>query len=314
MKMNLEKRRFRSEDAEYIVFDSLFNFIDSIENQTGYVHNSVEDVGDDYCRRDTIKDCLDDGSGESEWRFGDDLYADTYLDRIKNLNPREEIVSSIKESFRSSMNSDGLQHLFRQMVSKRKIREFRDDRGRFSIPRALSGNADMYVSRKKKDSRGLKIGMVLGLSAGNSDSEFVKLITNLSVAVMMIEAAGIPVELHIVFNGKEISDKYARQGVSFIVKSGSERMNINRIALIGNVGMFRYHTFLAWCYFLSGQISSGLGYSCNTGYIEDAKLLGLDILLGSEFKDNDVESAFNLLTKQIFNKNDTKISQGVVPA
>jgi hypothetical protein len=312
MKMDLKNRRLRSEDAEYIVFDSMFQYVKAVDDQKG-VHEDVKDIQDDEDRNYVIDQCLDDGSGENSWRFGDDLYKETYTDRFKTLNPREDIVSKIKDEFKQSMNSDGLQHLFQQMVSKRRRREFRDDYGRFSIPRALSGNTDMFVNRKKKTSHGLKIGIKLGLNSGNADNEFIKLVTNLSVAVMMIEAAGIPVELHILFDGEEITSDWKRQGISFIVKGSSERMNINRIALIGNVGMFRYHTFLAWCYFLSGEIRSGLGRNSNKGYKEDAKLLGLDIILGSEFKDNDVESAFNLLTKQIFNKND-KVSQGDVPA
>jgi hypothetical protein len=288
MKMDLKNRRLRSDEVEYVKFKSLFEFLD-IVNNTEELHEDLEDTGDEYDRKRVIDECLtgDDGS----WRYGDDVDFETYT------------------SFKEAMNSDGLQHLFSKMISKRKRREFRDDRGRFSIPRALSGNADMYVSRKKKASNGFKIGVKLGLNAGNSDLQFVKLITNLTVSVMMIEAAGIPVELHILFDGGGITPQYERQGMIMIAKASSERMNINRMALLGNVGMFRHHVFLSWCYFLSGEIDSSLGHDCNIKYEEDAEFLGLDIILGSEFKDNTPEQAFNLLTKQIFNKNDKEISQ-----
>lgn len=309
--MDLKNRRSRSNEVEYIKFKSLFEFLD-IVNNTEELHEDLEDTGDEYDRRRVIEECLKGDNGS--WRYGDDGDFETYNARWENLDPRKDIVGSIKASFKEAMDSDGLQHLFSKMISKRKRREFRDDRGRFSIPRALSGNADMYISRKKKDSNGFKIGVKLGLNSGNSDKEFVKLITNLTVSIMMIEAAGIPVELHILFDGRDITFQYERQGISMIAKASSERMNINRMALLGNVGMFRHHVFLGWCYFMSGQIQSGLGYDCNVKYEEDAKFLGLDIILGSEFKDNSPEQAFNLLTKQIFNKNDTKISQGVVPA
>lgn len=305
--MDLKNRRLRSEgELEYIKFKSLFEFLD-IVNNTEELHEDLEDTGDEYDRKRVIEECLrgDDGS----WRYGEDDNFETYNARLENLDPREDIVDSIKTSFKDAMNSDGLQHLFSKMISKRKRREFRDDRGRFSIPRALSGNADMYVSRKKKATNGFKIGVKLGLNAGNNDEQFVKLITNLTVSVMMIEAAGIPVELHILFDGRDITPLYERQGMIMIAKASSERMNINRMALLGNVGMFRHHVFLSWCYFLSGEIESGLGYDCNIKYEEDAEFLGLDIILGSEFKDNTPEQAFNLLTKQIFNKNDKEISQ-----
>ena len=305
--MDLKNRRLRSEgELEYIKFKSLFEFLD-IVNNTEELHEDLEDTGDEYDRKRVIEECLtgDDGS----WRYGEDDNFETYNKRWEALDPREDIVESIKASFKDAMNSDGLQHLFSKMISKRKRREFRDDRGRFSIPRALSGNADMYVSRKKKAANGFKIGVKLGLNAGNSDSDFVRLITNLTVSIMMIEAAGIPVELHILFDGRDITPDFDRQGMIMIAKASSERMNINRTALLGNVGMFRHHVFLSWCYFLSGQIESGLGYDCNIKYEEDAKFLGLDIILGSEFKDNSPEQAFNLLTKQIFNKNDKEISQ-----
>jgi hypothetical protein len=293
MKMDLKNRRLRSDEVEYIKFKSLFEFLD-IVNNTEELHEDLEDTGDEYDRKRVIDECLtgDDGS----WRYGDDVDFETYNARLENLDPREDIVDSIKTSFKEAMNSDGLQHLFSKMISKRKRREFRDDRGRFSIPRALSGNADMYVSRKKKASNGFKIGVKLGLNANNSDQQFVKLITNLTVSVMMIEAAGIPVELHILFDGGGITPQYERQGMIMIAKASSERMNINRMALLGNVGMFRHHVFLSWCYFLSGEIDSSLGHD-------------FDIILGSEFKDNTPEQAFNLLTKQIFNKNDKEISQ-----
>jgi hypothetical protein len=304
--MDLKNRRLRSDEAEYIKFKSLFEFLD-IVNNTEELHEDLEETGDESDRKHIINECLIGDAGS--WRYGNDGNFETYNARWKNLDPREDIVESIKASFKEAMNSDGLQHLFSKMISKRKRREFRDDRGRFSIPRALSGNADMYVSRKKKDSNGFKIGVKLGLNAGNSDEQFVKLITNLTVSVMMIEAAGIPVELHILFDGKGITPDFNRQGMIMIAKASSERMNINRMALLGNVGMFRHHVFLSWCYFLSGEIYSGLGYDCNIKYEEDAKFLGLDIILGSEFKDNSPEQAFNLLTKQIFNKNDKEISQ-----
>ena len=304
--MDLKNRRLRSNEVEYIKFKSLFEFLD-IVNNTEELHEDLEDTGDEYDRKRVIEECLrgDDGS----WRYGEDDNFETYNKRWEALDPREDIVESIKASFKDAMNSDGLQHLFSKMISKRKRREFRDDRGRFSIPRALSGNADMYVSRKKKAANGFKIGVKLGLNAGNSDEQFVKLITNLTVSIMMIEAAGIPVELHILFDGRDITSQYERQGMIMIAKASSERMNINRMALLGNVGMFRHHVFLSWCYFLSGQIESSLGYDCNVKYEEDAKFLGLDIILGSEFKDNSPEQAFNLLTKQIFNKNDKEISK-----
>jgi hypothetical protein len=306
MKMDLKNRRLRSNEVEYVKFKSLFEFLD-IVNNTEELHEDLEDTGDEYDRKRVIDECLtgDDGS----WRYGDDVDFETYNARLENLDPREDIVDSIKTSFKEAMNSDGLQHLFSKMISKRKRREFRDDRGRFSIPRALSGNADMYVSRKKKAANGFKIGVKLGLNANNSDQQFVKLITNLTVSVMMIEAAGIPVELHILFDGGGITPQYERQGMIMIAKASSERMNINRMALLGNVGMFRHHVFLSWCYFLSGEIDSSLGHDCNIKYEEDAEFLGLDIILGSEFKDNTPEQAFNLLTKQIFNKNDKEISQ-----
>ena len=306
MKMDLKNRRLRSDEVEYVKFKSLFEFLD-IVNNTEELHEDLEDTGDEYDRKRVIDECLK--GDDDSWRYGDDGDFETYNARLENLDPREDIVDSIKTSFKEAMNSDGLQHLFSKMISKRKRREFRDDRGRFSIPRALSGNADMYVSRKKKAANGFKIGVKLGLNAGNSDKQFVKLITNLTVSVMMIEAAGIPVELHILFDGRDITSQYERQGMIMIAKASSERMNINRMALLGNVGMFRHHVFLSWCYFLSGQIESGLGYDCNIKYEEDAKFLGLDIILGSEFKDNTPEQAFNLLTKQIFNKNDKEISQ-----
>lgn len=309
MKMDLKSKRLRCEEEyiEYIKFKSLFEFIEAVNKQDG-VHQDVENVGDDGARLQVIEDCTT-GSGSDSWRYGEDEFFDRYNRRLEELDPRQDIVDSIKASFKEAMNSDGLQHLFSRMIAKRKRREFRDDRGRFDIPRALSGNADMFVSRKKKASNGFKIGVKLGLNAGNSDKEFVKLITNLTVAIMMIEAAGIPVELYILFDGKEITPDYRRQGVLVTAKSASERMNINRMALIGNVGMFRHHVFLGWSYFLSGQIDSGLGYNCNVKYEEDAQFLGLDIILGSEFKDNSPEQAFNFLTKLIFNKNDKEISQ-----
>ena len=306
MKMDLKNRRLRSDEVEYVKFKSLFEFLD-IVNNTEELHEDLEDTGDEYDRKRVIDECLKGDGGP--WGYGDDGDFETYNARLEDLDPREDIVDSIKTSFKEAMNSDGLQHLFSNMISKRKRREFRDDRGRFSIPRALSGNADMYVSRKKKASNGFKIGVKLGLNAGNNDEQFIKLITNLTVSVMMIEAAGIPVELHILFDGRNITSEYERQGMIMIAKASSERMNINRMALLGNVGMFRHHVFLSWCYFLSGQIESGLGYDCNIKYEEDAKFLGLDIILGSEFKDNTPEQAFNLLTKQIFNKNDKEISQ-----
>jgi hypothetical protein len=304
--MDLKNRRLRSDEVEYVKFKSLFEFLD-IVNNTEELHEDLEDTGDECDRKRVIEECL--AGDDDSWRYGDDGDFETYNARWENLDPREDIVDSIKASFKEAMNSDGLQHLFSKMVSKRKRREFRDDRGRFSIPRALSGNADMYISRKKKDSNGFKIGVKLGLNAGNSDKEFVKLITNLTVSIMMIEAAGIPVELHILFDGRNITSDFNRQGMIMIAKASSERMNINRMALLGNVGMFRHHVFLSWCYFLSGELESGLGYDCNIKYEEDAKFLGLDIILGSEFKDNSPEQAFNLLTKQIFNKNDKEISQ-----
>ncbi len=304
--MDLKNRRLRSDEIEYVKFKSLFEFL-NIVNNTEELHEDLEDTGNEYDRKRVIEECLT--GDERSWRYGDDGDFETYNARWENLDPREDIVDSIKASFKEAMNSDGLQHLFSKMVSKRKRREFRDDRGRFSIPRALSGNADMYVSRKKKAANGFKIGVKLGLNAGNSDDQFVKLITNLTVSIMMIEAAGIPVELHILFDGRDITSQYERQGVIMIAKASSERMNINRMALLGNVGTFRHHVFLGWCYFLSGQIESGLGYDCNVKYEEDAKFLGLDIILGSEFKDNSPEQAFNLLTKQIFNKNDKEISK-----
>lgn len=304
--MDLKNRRLRSDEIEYVKFKSLFEFL-NIVNNTEELHEDLEDTGNEYDRKRVIEECLT--GDERSWRYGDDGDFETYNARWENLDPREDIVDSIKASFKEAMNSDGLQHLFSKMVSKRKRREFRDDRGRFSIPRALSGNADMYVSRKKKAANGFKIGVKLGLNAGNSDEQFVKLITNLTVSIMMIEAAGIPVELHILFDGRDITSQYERQGVIMIAKASSERMNINRMALLGNVGTFRHHVFLGWCYFLSGQIESGLGYDCNVKYEEDAKFLGLDIILGSEFKDNSPEQAFNLLTKQIFNKNDKEISK-----
>ena len=311
MKMDLKNRRLRSDEVEYIKFKSLFEFLD-IVNNTEELHEDLEDTGDKYDRKRVIDQCLEGEDGS--WRYGNDGDFETYNARLKNLDPREDIVDSIRTSFKEAMNSDGLQHLFSKMISKRKRREFRDDRGRFSIPRALSGNADMYVSRKKKAANGFKIGVKLGLNGGDSDKDFVKLITNLAVSVMMIEAAGIPVELHILFDARGMTDNYDRQGLSMIAKASSERMNINRMALLGNVGMFRHHVFLGWCYFLSGEIDSSLGYDCNIKYEEDAKLLGLDIILGSEFKDNTPEQAFNLLTKQIFNKNDKEISQVDVSA
>ena len=312
--MDLKNRRLRCEEecTEYIKFKSLFEFIEAVNKQDG-VHEDVENVGDNTDRLRVIDECTT-GSGSDFWRYGEDEFFDTYNRRLEELDPRQDIVDKIKASFKEAMNSDGLQHLFSRMIAKRKRREFRDDRGRFDIPRALSGNADMFVSRKKKASNGFKIGVKLGLNAGDSDKSFVKLITNLTVAIMMIEAAGIPVELYILFDGKDVTPDYDRQGVLITAKSASERMNINRMALMGNVGMFRHHVFLGWSYFLSGEIDSGLGYDCNVKYEEDAQFLGLDIILGSEFKDNSPEQAFNFLTKLIFNKNDKEISQVVTAA
>jgi len=306
MKMDLKSRRLRSDDCEYVTFRSIFEFI-RLVNDHDDVHPDVESIGDRHDRDRVIGEC--DEGDDSSWRYGDDDNFETYNARWENLDPREDIVDSIKQSFKDAMNSDGLQHLFRQMVSNRKKREFRDDRGRFSIPRALSGNIDMYVSRKKKPTNGFKIGIKLGLNGGNGDSDFVRLITNLTISIMMIEAAGIPVELHILFDSRNMTDKYDRQGISVIAKASSERMNINRMALLGNVGTFRHHVFLGWCYFMSGEIDSGLGSDCNIKYKKDAELLGLDVILGSEFKNNSPEQAFNLLTKQIFNKNDKEISK-----
>jgi hypothetical protein len=189
-------------------------------------------------------------------------------------------------------------------MSERKRRVFSETDGVISIPRVLSGNIDYFVRRKKKKIIGIKIGMKGTLTCGFGEKDFLDMVSSLIITARMLEFVGIPVELYYIGDSQGTTNRsgFSRQGVVFPLKKGGERLNLHKVCMIGGPGHFRHHIFAAWAAHLSGTMSWGLGRQADFEYDKDAKLLGLDVILGKEFMRNDPVEVFNYITKQVFTK------------
>lgn len=287
----------RSTDREYAIFKNYDHFIACTDTNLGY--NKLATLSKCSTNQNTYSEAT--GGSESSWRYGSEKHKD-YIKRTSERIAEPKTLALSKKNLKEHLNSRDVIALQKRMMSEKKRRRFNETQGVMSIPRILTGNIDYFSIRKKKKIVGIKIGIKGTLTCNFEESAFVNMISSLIITVRMLEFIGIPVELHYIADAQGLSRSrdYSRQGIVFPLKLGGERMNLNKICMIGGPGHFRHHVFAAWALHLTGERSDGLGRQTDTEYDVDAKLLHFDVILGKEFMDNNPTDIFNFVTKQIF--------------
>lgn len=289
----------RGSNREYAIFKNYDHFIACTDIKLGY--NALATLSQSPNNESTYREATD--GSEAQWRYGSEKRKD-YINRTDQRIAEPKTLALSKKNLKEHLNSKDVIALQKRMMSEKKRRRFNETQGVLNIPRILTGNIDYFSIRKKKKIVGIKIGIKGTLTCNFEESAFVNMISSLIITVRMLEFIGIPVELHYIADAQGLSRErtYVRQGVVFPLKLGGERMNLNKICMIGGPGHFRHHVFAAWALHLTGERSDGLGRQTDTEYDIDAQLLHFDVILGKEFMDNNPTDIFNFVTKQIFKK------------
>lgn len=291
-------KRISGDQREYIMLESYDHLLAVTDPKEGFdnLHSGTNCTRNRQVYKDAVS-----GNHDSKWTYGSETHKE-FVARTSERRPEPKTLALARQNLKGHLNSAEVIRLRKQMMSERKRRRYSETHGVMNIPRVLTGNIDYFIQRQKKKIIGVKVGIKGTLTCNFGESSFLDMVSSLIITARMLEFVGIPVELYYIADsqGTTEGNEFKRQGIIFPLKKGGERLNLHKVCMIGGSGHFRHHVFAAWALHLTGVMDWGLGYQADFEYEKDAKLLGLDVVMGKEFMGNNPVDIFNYITKQVF--------------
>lgn len=264
---------------DFIEFDSLYHFIDTIEQQYGnaglrsILNNERSGSNGDF-------NYSGRSSKQSRWTYGTQ-----FTNRIET---KEALLSSevpdtmwkIIDKLRDSLLAlEEVKRLLDMAPSIKKLRKFGPSGDDLDIDRILCGDPNhwQYTTKGRKTNI-VRIGLNISMSCVNKEDKFLKIVALASVAADLVIKAGCSLEFILcglsVDVQEEENNPYLNpegdaignlqdgfSGTICPIKKAEEPFDLARVACLGIPGLFRHYMFVARAAYLSSSVTDGMGMS-----------------------------------------------------
>lgn len=273
---------FKDEEGninDFIEFDSLYHFIDTIEQQ--YKNENLRSALLSE-RSGANEDFIYSGGSKKQRKW---TYGTQFTDRIAT---KEALLSSevpdtmwkIIDKLRDSLLAlEEVKKLLDMAPSIKKLRKFGPSGDDLDIDRVLCGDPNHWqYTTKGRKTNVVRIGLNISMSAYNKEDKFLKIVALASVAADLVIKAGCSLEFILCGLSVDVQEEGNNpyldpegdaignlgdgfSGSIFTIKKAEEPFDLARIACLGIPGLFRHYMFVARTAYLSSSVTPGMGVS-----------------------------------------------------
>lgn len=230
----------------------------------------------------------------SSWRYGSEQYKDEYLKTRFDPKKGKRLC---QDDIKSTMASKDYRSIISQALTYKKRLKHRDMGSKISVPRAISGEEQYFVTTDSAQRPTVKIAINMCVSCGCDDDMLMKIARSAIPTVYALETAGICTEIWLsTFSVETHFDVPFEYTVSQVrIKSAQERFNWTTFAPVFTTGSYRHGFFLSWlCQ--PYKIASGYGHPMSTDIMSQHDNYGYAVIIG-----NNTPGPVDLV-KEVFSK------------
>jgi hypothetical protein len=198
---------------------------------------------------------------KDDWTYGQDLNLENLLKRLESWTPYEDVLEEITKQKAEFHDDPRTKKLLKSITINKKKRHFNTDNGEIDIDRIMAGNPEFFDRKiKTSEKKGIHVLLSLATSASYDAKTFSTKIIELYKLVYIFDFIGVPTRISIcnVTNQTTTNSPYRHQSSYFIIKHELEKLNLQKLGLLGCSGLYRCFFFLAKTCF-TGKLTGGLG-------------------------------------------------------
>ncbi len=202
-----------------------------------------------------------DSDGDKDWRFGSLKDRKGTAESLITSTPTKMVLDKVEEVRTRCLGNETIKSLMEQSYSIKRHRKFSDFGDELDIDRILCGDPNHWSLMTKGRKRNIvKLGINLGLSCGNNETEFANIAAITTVASDLLSRAGVSVEVIGYFDGTRCTDwTSSEQIITFPIKKANDPMQLYKIACLSAPGLLRSYLFDVMDNIFEGVVSSGKG-------------------------------------------------------
>lgn len=244
-----------SRSIQSIEFENMSHFIDitdALYKDEEYINHGKNGGAYDHVSFETR-------NSNKKWKYGmHENYEGCRTNLLEGRIP-DKMMSMI-EDFRAELGEkESIKELAHQAKSTKRKRVFAEDGSELSIDRLMSGDPNYWQSMTKgRKSNTVRIDIDPCVGAGTSEKQFAQITALSFVAIEYLLMAGYAVEVYASFCFKKVTDKVIWGNISIPLKVGDDQVDMQLIAQLGNIGLFRNFIFRTTPMF-DGNVSAGIG-------------------------------------------------------
>lgn len=277
-----------------------FHCINSMYNYVNYFSTAVSDnsiAPKSPKNKDKLIRYL--SSEDEGWVFGPDYDQETYYHRLNNWEPYQHVIDEINRKKGEFLADKRIKELFKRLTLLKRSRKFTVDDGELVFERVMAGDPEYYQkSIRKEIKKGIRILLDFSQSCMEDVNAFIENCIEMFKIAYIFEFMGIPVEILSGGVSLDATDNKRLTGVLFVLKEKSEKINLQKAALLACPGLLRHTSFIADAILLSGKISSGHGY---VSKMDDKakRLLNVDFVIGARNDSKKVIEELTVLSERL---------------
>lgn len=231
----------------------------------------------------------------SGWRYGSENSKDKFMATRSDPSKGKTLCA---ESIKKTMADKSYKKLITQALTYKKKLKYKEMGSRISVPRAIGGDDQYFITSKKAAKPTVKIAINMCVSAGCDDDMLMKIAQSAIPTIHALETAGICTEIWLctLSQGAFRNDIGFQYDVTQVrIKSAQERFNWTTFAPVFTTGAYRHTFFLTW---LSQkyEMYGGYGSPMRESDMRDHDNYGYHAIIG-----NNAPGPVELVT-QVFSK------------
>lgn len=234
-------------------------------------------------------------STSSGWRYGSEQSKEKFLATRSDPSKGKTLCA---ESIKRTMADKSYKKLITQALTYKKKLKYKEMGSRISVPRAIGGDDQYFITTKKAAKPTVKIAINMCVSASCDDDMLMKIAQSAIPTVYALETAGICTEIWLcTFSTCAFSncDGFDHDVTQVKIKSAQERFNWTTFAPVFTTGAYRHTFFLTWLS-QAYRLNDGYGSPMRESTMKEHDNYGYHAIIG-----NNAPGPVELVT-QVFSK------------
>lgn len=179
------------------------------------------------------------------WTFGSEGTKENYLMNRVNPSKGKKLCG---DAIKQTMADKSYKDLISQALTYKKRLKYNDMGSKISVPRAIAGEDQYFVSVNNAQRPTVKIAINMCVSASCTDNMLMMIAKSAIPTVYALETAGICTEIWLcTFSSRMfLNTEFEHLIYQVKIKSAQERFNWTTFAPVFTSGAYRHGFFLSW--------------------------------------------------------------------